>query len=183
VNIRHSGAAVALAAVLAAGGLASCGSSTKSSTATTTSSAAPSEGASSPAATGSPTTAAASSSTAKTADVCTLISATTAAQLSGQPYTTATQQSGDNQARCAYNNDDSTAEGVNLTIFSQGVDTTWQAVHIGSFTDVSGIGDKAFWDNDNTLYAQSGSMLIQVNGLESQANSEALAKALLNALP
>jgi len=38
------------------------------------------------------------------------------------------------------------------------------------------------WDKDNTLYAMSGTTLIQVNGLESEAKAEALAKAVIRAL-
>jgi hypothetical protein len=116
------------------------------------------------------------------ADVCALVSVATVAQLSGQAYTTATRESRNFGSTCAYDNDDSTIEGVNLSVDNQNVDRTWQFVHTASVTDVGGVGDKAVWDNENTLYAVSGGLIIQVNGLDSQAKSEALAKALLAAL-
>jgi hypothetical protein len=122
---------------------------------------------------------------AKSVDVCTVLPVAQAAQLSGQPYTTAAPvPAGEGWASgCAYNNDDATAQGVNVNIAtSDKAVNTWNLVHTGSISEVSGLGDKAFWDNDNTLYAMSGAVLIQVNGLDSQDKSEALAKVIIDAL-
>ncbi|HWG09932.1 MAG TPA: hypothetical protein VN693_00325 [Rhodanobacteraceae bacterium] len=122
---------------------------------------------------------------ARSTDVCTLLPVAQAAQLSGQPYTTAapTGSAEGWTSGCAYNNDDATAQGVNVNIdTSDRVANTWNLVHTGNISEISGVGDKAFWDKDNTLYAMSGKALIQVNGLESQGRSEALAKAIIHAL-
>jgi len=122
---------------------------------------------------------------AKSIDVCTLLPVAQAAQLSGQPYTTAapTGVAQGWTSGCAYNNDDATAQGVNVNIdTSDRVANTWSLVHTGNISEISGVGDKAFWDKDNTLYALSGKALIQINGLESQDRSEALAKFIIHAL-
>lgn len=122
----------------------------------------------------------------KSIDVCAVLPAAQAAKLSGQPYTAAVPVEASVSgwtSGCAYNNDDSTAQGVNVSVdTSDRVTSTWDAVHTGSVSDISGVGDKAFWDNDNTLYARFGSALIQVNGLDSQDASEALAKVIVDAL-
>jgi hypothetical protein len=89
---------------------------------------------------------------------------------------------GGSGSRCAYDNEDSTVEGVNVTVWTSDAANTWQTVHTGGVSDVSGLGDKAFWDNDNTLYVLSGTNLIQVNGLDSETRSESLAKPVLAAL-
>ena len=118
---------------------------------------------------------------APTLNIRAVVSAAQAAKITGQPYTVAASQTGDWAAQCAYNNDDATAQGVNLTLFTNAA-STWDLVHSGAHSDVSGLGDKAFWDNDNTLYVLSGTDLIQVNGLSSEQASEALAKPVLDAL-
>ncbi|HJU07844.1 MAG TPA: hypothetical protein VJ727_05110 [Rhodanobacteraceae bacterium] len=125
------------------------------------------------------------SAAAKPIDICAALPVAQAAQLSGQPYTTA-EPTGVAQgwtSGCAYNNDDATAQGVNVNIDSSDrAANTWNLVHTGNIVEVHGVGDKAVWDKDNTLYAMSGRTLIQINGLESQDKSEALAKALIRAL-
>ena len=122
---------------------------------------------------------------AKPIDVCAMLPVAQAAQLSGQPYTTAAP-TGVVQgwtSGCAYNNDDATAQGVNVNIdTSERAANTWNFVRTGNVVEVQGVGDKAVWDKDNTLYAMSGAVLIQVNGLESQDKSEAIAKAVIRAL-
>ncbi len=123
--------------------------------------------------------------TAKSIDVCTVLPVAQAAKLSGQPYTTAapTGVAQGWTSGCAYNNDDATAQGVTVNIdTSDRAANTWNLVHSGNISEISGVGDKAFWDKDNTLYAMTGKTLIQVNGLESQDKAEALAKALIHAL-
>jgi hypothetical protein len=120
---------------------------------------------------------------AKAIDVCTALPAAKAGQLAGQPYTTADDNSDQGwTSGCAYNNDDATAKGVNVNIDTKTATNTWNLVHTGNIAEISGLGDKAFWDNDNTLYALVGSVLIQVNGLESEQASEALAKVIVAAL-
>jgi hypothetical protein len=167
VNIRVISAVLAVAALAS---MASCSSSAKSSDAGSSAAKSASSGGS-------------GSAAAKSVDICSVLDAATAANIAGQPYTTATPQTGDWASQCAYNNDDSTAQGVNVTIFSgSNTANTWKVVHSGNVADISGLGDKAFWDNDNTLYAMSGSDLVQVNGLDNEANSEALAKPVLAAL-
>lgn len=170
--------------VLAAGAaalLAACGP-TSSSADGTSSAAAPSSAAS--AAASSVTSLAGAGSAAKTISVCAVLSAHEAATLSGQPYTRAQPEDtgGGSGSRCAYDNEDSTVEGVNVTVWTSDAANTWQTVHTGGVSDVSGLGDKAFWDNDNTLYVLSGTNLIQVNGLDSETRSESLAKPVLAAL-
>ncbi|GEM_PF-2862263 len=122
---------------------------------------------------------------AKPIDVCTLLPVAQAAQLSGEPYTTAASTGAAQgwTSGCAYNNDDATAQGVTVNVdTSDRVADTWNLVHAGNVVEVRGVGDKAVWDKDNTLYVLSGRTLIQINGLESQDQSEALAKALIRAL-
>lgn len=122
---------------------------------------------------------------AKSIDVCTVLPVAQAAQLSGQHYTTAapTGIAEGWTSGCAYNNDDATAQGVTVNIDTgDRAANTWNFVHTGNLSKVSGVGDKALWDKDNTLYAMSGTVLIQVNGLESQDKSEAIAKAVIHAL-
>lgn len=122
---------------------------------------------------------------AKPIDVCTALPVAQAAKLSGQPYTTAARTGTAEgwTSGCAYNNDDATAQGVTVNIDTgDRAANTWNFVHAGNLSEVSGVGDKALWDKDNALYAMSGTTLIQVNGLESQARAEALAKAIIRAL-
>ena len=118
---------------------------------------------------------------AHTVNICAVISAVQAAKITGQPYTVAASPAGDWAAQCAYNNDDATAQGVDVTLFTNAAGT-WNLVHSGDHSDISGLGDKAFWDNDNTLYVLSSTDLIQVNGLSSEQAAEALAKPVLDAL-
>ena len=161
---------VAPLGALTACGAAGSGSAATGAAATTQAAANPAASAASPA--GAP---------AHALNICAVISAAQAAKITGQPYTVAASQTGDWTAQCAYNNDDATAQGVNVTLFTNAA-STWNLVHSGNHSDISGLGDKAFWDNDNTLYVMSGTNLIQVNGLNSEQASEALAKPVLDAL-
>jgi hypothetical protein len=126
--------------------------------------------------------AATSAGTAKAVDVCTVLDAATAARLTGQPYTKAVPEKGEWQSTCAYNNDDATAQGVNVNIADTNVDSTWNLVHTGDIAEITGLGDAAFWDNDNTLYVRAGGELIQVNGLDDEGKSRALAEPVVAAL-
>jgi hypothetical protein len=174
---RKGSAALVVAALVVAplGALTACGPAGGGSAA--------GAGATPPAATSPPAgSASPAGATAHTVNVCTVISAVQAARLTGQPYTVAASQAGDWASQCAYNNSDATAQGVNVTLFDTNAASTWSVVHSGDISDISGLGDKAFWDNDNTLYVMSGTDLIQVNGLSSEQDSEALAKPVLDAL-
>lgn len=162
---------VAPVAALTACGPAGSASSAAGTAATSAAAANPAAGSASPA--GAP---------AHALNICAVISATQAAKITGQPYTVAASQAGDWASQCAYNNDDATAQGVDVTLFNTNAATTWNLVHSGNHSDISGLGDKAFWDNDNTLYVLSGNDLIQVNGLNSEQAAEALAKPVLDAL-
>ena len=127
-------------------------------------------------------TTAAHSSTVKSIDVCTAVPPATVVQLTGKQYTVATPGTIGVGTSCAYDDVDNTDDGVTLSYATSNAETTWQAVHTGNVTDMNGVGDKAFWDNSNTLYAVWGATIVQINGLNSQSASAALAKALLAAL-
>jgi hypothetical protein len=174
------GVALVVAALVVAplGALTACGPAGSSSAAAGTTGAAATPAAATSSAGGSASPA---GGPAHTVNICAVISAAQAAKITGQPYTVAASQSGDWAAQCAYNNDDATAQGVNVTLFTN-AENTWNLVHSGTHSDVSGLGDKALWDNDNTLYVLSGTDLIQVNGLSSEQASEALARPVLDAL-
>jgi hypothetical protein len=108
-----------------------------------------------------------------------------AAQLTAEPYTVAVPGSGATgwTTGGAYDDASSSGIGVNVNVdTSDRVTDTWNTVHTGDIAEISGLGDKAFWDNDNTLYAMSGSAIIQVNGLTSKDKSEALARVVVAAL-
>ncbi len=47
---------------------------------------------------------------------------------------------------------------------------------------MSGLGDKAFFDNDGTMYVLAGNNLIQVNGVKTADQCAALARPVLAAL-
>lgn len=187
MNARVSAIALAAAAVVT---LAACHSSAKTSAApatpANTTAASTAAGASTPSAASTSVAASTSGSAAtKSINICTAVPPATVVKLTGKPYTVASAAgaaAADADARCAYDDVDNTDSGVTLSVFFENAETTWQAVHTGNVTDVSGVGDKAFWDNDNTLYAVSGSTLIQVNGLDAEAPTVALAKTLLDAL-
>jgi hypothetical protein len=171
---------VAALAVAALGALTACGAAGGGSAAAGAA-ATPPAAASAPAANPAAGSASPVGAPAHTVSICAVISAAQAATITGQPYTVAASQAGDWASQCAYNNSDATAQGVDVTLFSNAT-STWNLVHSGAYSDISGLGDKAFWDNDNTLYVLSGTDLIQVNGLSSEQASEALAKPVLDAL-
>jgi hypothetical protein len=179
MRAQLSTAAVALALTAS---LAACSSGSK----TTTGSSAPANPATATAVGSSPSTAVSTtpsqSSTAKSIDICTAVPPATVVQLTGKQYTVATPGTIGLGLSCAYDDVTTSDDGVNLSYATTNAENTWQALHTGTLTNISGIGDKAFWDNDNTLYAVSGSTILQINGLDSQSASVALAKVLLAAL-
>lgn len=167
--------AIALTATLAACG--NSGESTSNSTTATNADTATGSGTSS-----AVSTATAQSGATKSIDICTAVPPATVIELTGKQYTVATPGAIGVGVSCAYDDVDHSDEGVTLSYATTNAETTWQAVHTGNITDISGVGSKAFWDNDNTLYSVSGSTIIQINGLDSQSASVALAKALIAAL-
>ncbi len=83
---------------------------------------------------------------------------------------------------CNYGNDDDSLQ-VEVTVFEHDAKTTYNTFSTGSNnTSVSGLGDKAFYDNDGTMYVLAGDNLIQVNGLNSSDQCAALARPVLAAL-
>ena len=193
MNARVSAVALTAAAVAT---LAACRTSSKPAAAPATPANTTAAGVAAGASTGSAVSSSSTASTSsaastaasggtKSIDICTAVPPATVVKLTGKPYTVASSAgalSVGADARCAYDDVDNTDSGVTLSVFFENAETTWQAVHTGNVTDVSGVGDKAFWDNGNTLYAVSGSTLIQVNGLDAEAPTVALAKALLAAM-
>lgn len=169
---------VAAGAVLltACGGTSSTASKTTSPPAKVTSSSAPASTA--------PTTTESSAGTSSTVDVCKVVPAATAAQLSGQAITTADTQTNTQPgvSGCDYSNDDSSVQ-VEISIFKNGA-STYDAARSGSAnaSDVSRLGDKAFYDGEGTLYVQVGSNVVQVNGVQSSEKSAALARPVVEAL-
>lgn len=180
---RAARLAVPLAIVLTAS-LAACGSGTKSSTESSSAASSTNAAASSTskAASKAASTTASQAVPARSVNICTAVPPATVVQLTGKQYTVATPGTIGVGISCAYDDVDSSDDGVTLSYATSGAEDTWKAVHTGSLTDISGVGDKAFWDNTNTLYAVSGSTIIQINGLDSQSASTALAKTLIAAL-
>jgi hypothetical protein len=172
MNIRVAGPVVAIVTLVT---MAACGSNSSTTTGTPAKAAA-----------GATTGAAGKAAgPAKKIDVCTVLPVARAAELTAEPYTVAVPGSGGTgwTTGCAYDDDSSSGIGVNVNVdTSERVTDTWNTVHTGDIAEISGLGDKAFWDNDNTLYAVSGAAIIQVNGLTSKDKSEALARVVVAAL-
>jgi hypothetical protein len=121
----------------------------------------------------------------KPVNVCMIINAATATRLTGQTITTAVARTGlmPKEYGCAYANDDDSLQ-VEVTVFEHDAASSYGVFSAGSknASPVSGLGDKAFYDNDGTLYALAGINLIQVNGLDSASECAALARPVLAAL-
>jgi major membrane immunogen (membrane-anchored lipoprotein) len=166
-----------LAVIVSAVALIGCGSSSQafgSSTAGSSSASASSgssEGASAP-------------RESKPIDVCAILPAATAAKLSGTAITKATPQSlQPKEYDCAYANDDDSLE-IEVQVFEHDAVSTYDLVASASKNaqTVSGLGDKAFFDNDGTMYVLAGRHLIQVNGLKTADQCAALARPVVAAL-
>ena len=175
-DFRPAAFVAAAAAVLS---LAACGGSSAAGSPTTggASSAghSPATGTAAPAAAGS----------AHPIDVCMTVPAASAAQLSGQPITTADTITGQPGVYgCAYGNDDDSLQ-VEVQVFEQNNAAPSYDVFLSgskNATTVNGLGDKAFFDNDGTMYVLAGSALIQVNGLNTADECAALARPIVAAL-
>jgi hypothetical protein len=169
-------------------GLIGCGSSSRASGSAT---AAVSAAAASPAASGgSPSSSAgreasAAGAAARPIDVCAILPAVSAAKLSGQGFTKANPRTGlqPQEYGCAYGNDDDSLQ-MEVTVFEHNAASSYDFFVSGSknTSTVSNLGDKAFFDNDGTMYVLAGSNLIQVNGLKTAEQCAALARPVLAAL-
>lgn len=118
-------------------------------------------------------------------DVCTTLPAASAAKLSDQPITRAVHRAGlqPGEYGCAYGNDDDTLQ-VEVTVFEHDAAFSYNTFLSGTkdARPVNGLGDKAFFDNDGTMYVLAGSNLIQVNGLKTAEQCAALARPIIAAL-
>ena len=115
-------------------------------------------------------------------DVCSALPAATAAKLSNTAITKATPRTGlqAQEYGCAYDNDDDSLQ-FEVTVFEHDARYTYDtfAGATKNATAVSGLGDKAFFDNDGTMYVLAGSNLLQVNGLKTADQCAALARPVL----
>jgi hypothetical protein len=176
------GAATGLAAIAF---LCACGGSSSS-----TGSHAPAAGGSTASSAAQQTTTPSAAGATKAAgahaiDVCAIITAAKASQLSGHQITTAGPGTGlqSKEYGCAYSNDDGTVQ-IQVTVFEHDAKKSYDLFSSQSknVTQVSGLGDKAFYDNDETMYVLAGDNLIQVNGADSADHCAALARPVLSAL-
>ena len=115
-------------------------------------------------------------------DVCATLPAASAAKLSGTGITKATPRTGlqAQESGCAYGNDDDSLQ-VEVTVFDHDSKSSYDTFTAATknATAVSGLGDKAFFDNDGTMYVLAGIHLIQVNGLKTADQCAALARPVL----
>jgi hypothetical protein len=118
-------------------------------------------------------------------NVCAILPAASAAKLSGQPFTKANPLTNlmPQEYGCGYGNDDDSLQ-AEVKVFEHDAASTYGFLQSGSkkATPVSGLGDKAFFDNDGTMYVLVGSNLVQVNGLKTSALCAAWARPVIKAL-
>lgn len=180
--------AVVVAAIgLTALSVCACGSSSHASESPATAVNSSADPARSSGASQSPTSAAASASGGATRaiDVCAVLPAASAAKLSGLAVTTANARTGlqPQEYGCAYSNDDDSVQ-FEVTVFEHDAGSSYDFFVSGSkkASTVSGLGDKAFFDNDGTMYVLAGNSLIQVNGVKTADQCAAVARPVLAAL-
>jgi hypothetical protein len=146
---------------------------------------------------GAPASGAASSSSAASAqgatstgsthriDVCAVLPAATAAKLSGLAVTIANTltPSGPEEYGCGYTNDGDSVQ-FEVKIFEHNAAQSYDFFVSGTKqpTIVNGVGDKAFFDNDGTMYVLKGNRLIQVNGVKTADQCAAVARPIVAAL-
>lgn len=126
--------------------------------------------------------------TYKRVDVCALDPVGTVAQTTGKKLSKGVQQTVGQldlgSYGCAYNTD-LDDDAVEVTVFTSNVDDLWTALTSDTkrtLTPVGGLGEKAFYDNDSTLYAKKGAYVVQVNGLTDTSQASQLATPVLAAL-
>jgi hypothetical protein len=121
----------------------------------------------------------------KPIDVWAALPAASAAKLSGAAFTTANPITNlqPQEYGCAYSNDADNVQGE-VKVFEHNAVATYDFLLNGSkiAQPVRGLGDKAFFDNDGTMYVLAGSNLIQVNGLKTADQCAALARPILATL-
>lgn len=126
-----------------------------------------------------------SSAPARPIDVCAVLPAATAAKLSGLAVTIGNPLKGlqPQEYGCGYTNatDDVQFE---VKVFAHDAATSYDFFSSASkkATPVSGVGDKAFFDNDGTMYVLKGTNLIQVNGVKTADQCAAVARPVVAAL-
>ena len=118
-------------------------------------------------------------------DVCATLPAASAAKLSGKAITTATRRTGPElqEYGCAYSNGDESVQ-VEVMVFEHNAAQTYNFLLSATKNarPVSGLGDKAFFDNDGTMYVLKGNNLIQVNGVKTADQCAAVARPIVAAL-
>lgn len=121
----------------------------------------------------------------KKIDVCAIVDAAKASQLTGEAVTSAAPETNlmANEYGCAYASEDDSFK-AQITVFEHDAANSYATISSGSknVTPVSGLGDKAFYDNEQTLYTIAGNTLIQINGVEGAAKCAAMARPVLAAL-
>ncbi len=121
----------------------------------------------------------------KPIDVCAALPATSAAKLSGAAFSTANPITNlqPQEYGCAYSNDADNVQ-AEVKVFEHNAVVSYDFFLNGSKNaqPVRGLGDKAFFDNDGTMYVLAGGNLIQVNGLKTADQCAALARPILVAL-
>ena len=121
----------------------------------------------------------------KPIDVCAALPAASAAKLSGAAFTTANPITNlqPQEYGCAYSNDADNVQ-AEVKVFQHNAAVSYDFFLNGSknATPVRGLGDKAFFDNDGTMYVLAGSNLIQVNGVPTADRCAALARPVVAAL-
>ena len=110
---------------------------------------------------------------------------TTGESTAGQPITTATaiSEQAPDEYGCAYSSADDSVQ-VEVQVSEHDAASSYGTFLAGSpgASTVGGLGDKAFFDNERTMYVLAGNNLIQVNGLNTADESAALARPILAAL-
>jgi hypothetical protein len=175
-----SAAVVFIVGTLTTLGTTGCGSSAQNAqpagSATAVSTSAPNAGAQ----------ASASGAATHPIDVCAVLPAATAAKLSGLAVTIGNTLSGGLQPLeygCGYTNDADSVQ-FEVKVFAHDAATSYDFFFSASqkATPVRGVGDKAFFDNDGTMYVLKGNYLIQVNGVKTKDLCAAVARPVVAAL-
>lgn len=164
------------------------GTTTASGAATGVSTAATSTSAPSPSITTGDEGGASGPPTFRVVDVCALVPFATVRQVTGKGMTKGVtihvgEQDTDTYG-CAYNTD-LDDDPLEVKVFASGADDLWTLITTDpkrTITPVAGLGDKAVYDNDSTLYARKGDYVVQVNGLTDTAQAAQLAAPVLGAL-
>ena len=179
-RLRYPPIAVLAAIVLSLTALTGCGSGSSSGS----DGSGRTKSAADPAGTPSATTGTAGNST-RQLDVCALVGTAKASQLDGHQITTAGPATGlsSHEYGCAYSNDDGTVQ-IQIQVFAHDAKSNYDNLSSQSkdVTAVPGLGDKAFYDNDETMYVLAGNNLLQVNGCDGADHCAALARPVLSAL-